>query len=42
MKCVKRMIDEKIIRVKNEKAEELVSSGKYSYCPKSEWKNQGR
>ncbi len=42
MKCVKPVNDGKILRVKDEKAKEMVEEGKYSYCPKSEWKEQGR
>lgn len=39
-KCVKNIKTGKIIRVNNEKAEKLVSSKEYEYCPKSEYKRQ--
>lgn len=42
MKCIKPVKDGKIIRVKDDKAHEMVASGNYSYCPKSEWKKQGK
>ena len=31
-----------VVRVSNEKAAEKVKSGKWAYCPKSAWKDQGR
>lgn len=40
MKCIKPVEGKKIIRVTNEKAEVMVASSKYTYCPKSEWKEQ--
>ena len=40
MKCIKKD-GEKVKRVSNEKAAEMVSKG-WAYCPKSEWKAQER
>lgn len=41
MKCVKST-DGEIKRVKDDVAVELVSSGKYQYCSRSEWKKEVR
>ena len=38
MKTVKNKQTDEIIRVSNERAFHLVNSGKWTYCPKSEWK----
>ncbi len=47
MKCIKPTEQglengAKLSRVKDERAAELVESGDYVYCPKSEWKEAGR
>ena len=41
MKCLKNASTGNIIRVSNESAHTMVGS-KWSYVPKSEWKNQER
>jgi len=39
MKCVRHYVNEKDVkRVSNKKAEELVSTGVYKYCPKKVFK----
>jgi len=40
MKCVKKVGGSKIVRVSDEKAHEMVSTGSYAFCPKSEWKKE--
>jgi len=40
MKCVKR--NDKIKRVKDKEAYELVEAQGWKYCPKSEWKEKVR
>jgi hypothetical protein len=42
MKCVKNVKDETVIRVSEERAEKLVTSGEYVYAKKGEWKKTGR
>lgn len=43
MKCVKKVGDgAEVIRVSNQKAKEMVGSGKWHYTSKSEWKATGR
>jgi hypothetical protein len=39
-KCVKNTSTGQIKRIDNTKAKELVKSGKYEYCPKSEFQRQ--
>jgi len=41
-KCVKAIVGDKILRVPDKKADELVQSGKYKFCPKSEWKKKNK
>lgn len=41
MKCIKKD-GEKIRRVGDDKAKEMVETEGWSYCPKSEWKAQER
>jgi hypothetical protein len=38
MKCVKEVVSGKITRIKDSEASTKVTSGKYNYCSKSEWK----
>jgi hypothetical protein len=38
MKCVKNIENGEITRIYDERAEEMVRSKKFTYCPKSEWK----
>jgi hypothetical protein len=47
MKCIKHILTNEIVRVTNEKAEEMIASDPlrpcvyvYVYVPKSEWKKQ--
>ena len=41
MKCIKNQNDSsQIKRVNNKEAVELVKTGNWYYCPKSEWKNK--
>jgi hypothetical protein len=44
MKCVKNIVNQRIRRVSNEKAREMVARklSVWRYCPKSEWKAGGR
>ena len=38
MKCVKHIETGKVIRIPDERAEQLVASGHYQFVPKSEYK----
>ncbi len=40
MKCVKAFSDSEIKRVSDEKAHDMVMSGAWAYCPKSDWKDK--
>lgn len=43
MKCVKKFGDSaEVIRVSDQKAKEMVGSGKWHYTSKGEWKATGR
>lgn len=43
MKCVKKFGDSaEVVRVSNQKAKEMVTSGKWHYTNKSAWKANGR
>lgn len=42
MKCVKNVKTSEIVRVSEESADLKVSSGKWNYCSKSEWKSTTR
>jgi hypothetical protein len=42
MKCIKEVGTGKVLRVKDADARTKVGTGKFAYCPKSEWKAQTR
>ena len=42
MKCIKEIGTGKVLRVKDADASIKVDTGKFAYCPKSEWKAQTR
>jgi len=42
MKCVRRIRDGAIKRVRNEAADAMVKSGDFKYAPKRAWRDQGR
>jgi len=42
MKCVKDLRTEKIIRVSNDRAAQLVATKQWKYTSKKDWKDSGR
>ncbi len=42
MKCIKKVESTEVIRVSDQKAKEMVASGKWNYTNKEEWKMTGR
>jgi hypothetical protein len=42
MKCIRELNTGKITRVKDADASTKVKTGRFAYCPKSDWKEQVR
>ena len=42
MKCIKNLETKEVTRTYDERANDLVKNGKFSFASKKEWKEQGR